>query len=276
MNEDISKEEMYRIINRAISECSNNRDYAVNDEIQHFSDKHWQAIKENRQLSMFDAEIPSLHDVRKATYLCDLLDEYRISMDVYAKENIPLSHEKYRNLYAELDYFRPHITKENQLAFNTLERGIRKSLPEFKNSEIINEYIENLDGIIKIKKTKDNSNIREGLTENIFKKLSEDEDFKSIPPSADKIKVYSKCIEIVNNLTDNKYSRSTKYMMKRDLNMAIVRTCNILGESFSDTCITAKEEANKFQNATENARHHKEKTSIDLRNKRLQDEYWFR
>ena len=45
MQQDISSKQMYKLINKALAECYNYRDYEVNREIKQFQKQHWEQIK---------------------------------------------------------------------------------------------------------------------------------------------------------------------------------------------------------------------------------------
>ncbi len=274
MSKNISTKELYHIINQSLSKCGNHSDNPVNEDIQKFYDMYWQAIKNNSQLDIFE-EVPTLSEIRKSITFCNLLDKYRLSVDPYRKDNIFLTEKECKELSEYINYFSPHISKENEKRIQILTSYIRYHISDKRNEDTLKNYDERIKKIIKNKK--ENSD-QAGKTpaEYLFYDLFHDEDFTSIPLSTEKILIYVKSIEAVNSLPNNKYSRTDKFKLKRDLNNFVIQCCETLGDKDSDVRKSAEQDIIKFQKAMENARHHKEKTSIDLRNKRLQDEYWFK
>ena len=54
MQQDISSKQMYLLINKALKNCYNDKDEPVNRAIEKFRLAHWEAVKSNVQLNMFD------------------------------------------------------------------------------------------------------------------------------------------------------------------------------------------------------------------------------
>jgi len=288
MNADISYNQMYHLINEALSACYNDKNIAVNKSIRHFQQQHWQAAKSNRQLNVFEASIPTVKEVYQATDFCDLLDDYRISVDVFNEHEVNLGVDFYRQLYQGIERYKPHITKENQTTLKSLERSVRKKLPEFKTIELLAEYNERALEVLKLKKEYDknkrknpqSNKLYEQKADDLFKDILHKKELPEIPPSVDKLTAYSNILNTVDFLPNNKYSRSKKYNLKYNINIAIVGICKYLGDNYFLAQTNAEKNAVKYQNALRNTQTFiKNKTSSStnfIREKRLRDEYYYK
>jgi hypothetical protein len=128
MTENISSKQMYTLISEAISESYNFKDMDVSVNIKAFSKKHWEYVKTSPQLSFLDEEIPTSKEVHEAIDFCELLDEYRRSVDVYVDEPEQLSESKQREILQGLDKYRPYILEEHKSTFNVLVKNRNKMI----------------------------------------------------------------------------------------------------------------------------------------------------
>jgi hypothetical protein len=169
-----------------------------------------------------------------------LLDDYRISVDVFNENDVNLGTDFYRQLYKGIEHYRPHINKENQTILKLLERSIRKKIPEFKNDELLAEYNERAIEILKLKKeygkskqkSTSTNKLYEQKADSLFYDILHKKELPSIPPSANKLTAYSNILSAVDCLPNHKYSRSKKYNLKYNINMAIVGICKHLGNNY--------------------------------------------
>lgn len=291
MVQNISSKQMYDLISEAVSESFNFKDMDVSTKIKSFSDKHWEYAKNSPQLSFLDEEIPTVKEVRQAVLFCELLDEYRQSVDVYVDEPKQLSEHTRRKILQGLEEYSPHILEEHQATFNVLVKNLKRELPEYQGELALDELNEEAVRIVKYKKEaskiKDKAK-REYKKEycsriavDFFKIFSDKKEIiKEIPDSVKKLTLYSNCLNVIDCLPDEKYSRSDKYRLKYRFNVAIVKVCNSLGENYYLARENAKREAEKFQNAIYNARRFLEQQDSEkgrsARAQRNRDEWLYR
>ncbi|MBE6463354.1 MAG: hypothetical protein E7005_06340 [Alphaproteobacteria bacterium] len=291
MTENISSKQMYTLISEAISESHNFKDMDVSVNIKAFSKKHWEYVKTSPQLSFLDEEIPSAREVREAVDFCELLDEYRRSVDVYAKEPEEIRASSCRDILKGLDKYRPYILEEHQSTFRVLEKNIKRRFPEYQGEILLRELNEEASLVCYLKKeaskTKD-KRLREDKKEgcsnsavDFFKKLKENEDIiRNLPDSDEKLELLSNSITIVDCLSEKKYSRSNKYRMKYKLNRAIANSCARMGDAYLTKKGEAEQELEKFEKAIYNARKHLEMQDSEkgrsARAQRDKDDWIFR
>ncbi len=288
MSTDISYNQMYRLINEALSVCYNDKNIAVNKSMHQFQQQHWQAAKSNRQLNVFESSVPTVKEVYQATDFCDLLDDYRISVDVFNEHDVNLGTDFYRQLYQGIERYKPHITKENQVILKSLERSVRKKLPEFKTIELLAEYNERALEVLKLKKEYDKNKRKnpqsnkfyEQKADSLFSDILQKKELPEIPPSVNKLTTYSNILNTVDCLPNHKYSRSKKYNLKYNINLAIVGICKYLGDNYFLAQTNAEKNAVKYRNALRNTQtfiKNKNSSSTNLiREKRLRDEYYYK
>ena len=265
MQQDISSKKMYKLINEALAECYNYRDYEVNREIKQFQKQHWEQIKKDPQLDIFADEIPTKQEVCSAVFFCDLLDEYRKSVDVYVDSPEPLTEYSNRKLLECIEYYRPYITEDNLRILNVLEKSVKRALPEHKQQVVLEEYSNEAKEIAQYKKDytkakKSQKNARkdyEYLAASFFEKLKEDKEISSYPSSKQKLSTYSNILNIVDCLPSEKYTRTHKYKLKINLNKAIVKMCKDLGPEYYMAGRKAIDDIEKYEIAIENARVHR-------------------
>ena len=282
MSDDISLQEMYRLLNEAVSQCYNHKDNAVNRDMQSFQKRYQKMLKTNPQLTIFDNPIPSAREVRQAAEFCDLLDDYRISVDVFNKDEVYLGQDFYRQLYNGIEQYRPHIFPENKAIFNALDCNVRRKLPEFKYEFILSDYNERALEVCRLKKTYDKNKSShkayEKMAHNLFKDIYEKKELSNIPHSVDKLTTYSNILKAVDCLPTEKYKRTAKYQIKYSINMAIVGICKSLGENYALARINAEQNAIKYLKALRNAQSYaKSKNNFSsYRAQRQQDEYLYK
>jgi len=288
MNEDISYKRMYQLINEALSECYNDDNISVNSQIHKFQQQHWQVAKSNRQLNVFDEPVPSAKEVYHAVDFCDLLDDYRISVDVFNEQDVNLGADFYRQLYQGIERYRPYINNENKTTLKSLERSIRKKIPEFRLSELLVEYNERALEVLRLKKDYEknkhknpNTNkFHEQKADILFRDILQKKELPDIPPSVDKLTAYSNILSAVDCLPGNKYSRIKKYNLKYHINLAIVGICKHLGDNYFLAQTNASHNADKYLNAMHNTQKfskNKQRSSTNFaREKRLHDDYYYK
>ena len=288
MAENISTKEMYRIINRAISQCYNQSDICVSEEMEKFNSKHWDLVNNNHQTDIFADPIPTTKEAREAFVFCQYLDEHRQSADAYNDEAPEVSDYTYRCIYKGLEKYRPYITDEAKHCFNALEKYIRGRLPEFKLIERTNEYNSQIASIFQAKKEADKkkrkkesfNRIYEDLACNFFSAFLEDKEVRLMPPSVEKLTLYSNALKIVDCLPESKYKRTDKFRLKYQLNETIFNICECLGDNYTLAKINAKKEMEKYENAIENARRHLEQqdtiAGLRARQRRMREEYLYK
>lgn len=266
MQQDISSKQMYKLVNEALSECYNFRDYEVNQNIKRFQKQHWEQIKKDPQLNIFADEIPTKQEVCSAVFFCDLLDEYRKSVDVYVDFPEPLTEYSKRKLLECVEYYRPYITEDNKSILNVLEKSVKKSLPEYKREIALEEYSNEAKNIAKYRKEYVNAKksqkdkqqkYYESLAVSFFETLKNDQEISNYPSSPQKLSTYSNILNIVDCLPSEKYTRTYKYKLKINLNKAIVKMCKDLGPQYYMAGQKAKIDIEKYENAIENARIHR-------------------
>lgn len=288
MDNDISYKQMYHLINEALSECYNDKNISVNARIRKFQQQHWQIAQSNRQLNVFEEPIPSTKEVYRAVDFCDLLDDYRISVDVFNEHDVNLGTDFYRQLYNGIEHYRPHINNENQPTLKLLEHSVRKKIPEFRPLELLAEYNERALEVLKLKKDYDKNKhknpqsdkLYEQKADSLFRDILHKKELPEIPPSVDKLSAYSNILNAVDCLPAKKYSRSKKYNLKYNINLAIVGICKHLGDNYFLAQTNAAKNADKYLQALRNAqnfaKNKKTSPANSVREKRLRDEYYYK
>ncbi len=256
---------MFKLVNEALAECHNYKDNEVNREIKQFQKHHWEQIKKDPQLNIFAEEIPTMREVQSAVHFCNLLDDYRKSIDVYTDSPEPLSETSNRELLECINYYRPYITEDNIRVLNVLENSVKRALPEHKNDVLLDELLveaKNIAGYrkdyIKARKTTKNApRTYEDIADYFFEKFLQNSEITGIPSSPKKLSVYSNVLNIVDCLPQEKYTRTSKYKLKIRLNKSIANICKNLGPSYYMARKNALTEIEKYENAVENAKVHR-------------------
>jgi hypothetical protein len=264
-------------------------DVSVN--IKAFSKKHWEYVKTSPQLSFLDEEIPTSKEVHEAIDFCELLDEYRRSVDVYVDEPEQLSESKQREILQGLDKYRPYILEEHKSTFNVLVKNLKRDLPEYRGEILLEELNEDAVNVYKRKQEASNTKDKakreykkeycSRLAVEFFKTFKENSEIvKQTPDSKKKLTLYSNTLKIIDCLPDKKYSRSDKYRLKYKINSAIIKVCTSLGDNYYLAKENAKRELEKFEKAIYNAKRFLEQQDSEkgrsARARRDRDEWNYR
>ena len=287
MEQDISAKQMYNIINRAVANCYNCKDEPVNEEIKKFQQIHWQKIQKDPQLNIFQEELPSLKEVREASCFCDLLDDFRKSIDPYNDNQEELPEKSYRKIYEYINYYRPHIEQQNNVNLDLLEKSAKRHLSEHRENMLLEEYNKEAQDIVNLRKyckknkkqTSPSYKPYEEQALNFFRKILNKKEIQKTKPTVKKLETYSNIINVVDCLPEEKYGRIAKYKLKISIYASISDICAYLGPSYYLARKNAKQEIEKFQNAIDNALRYGKKGKItpeELRRKRQMEEYLYK
>ena len=291
MTKNISSKQMYFLISKAVSESHNFKDMDVSVGIKAFSKKHWEYVKTSPQLSFLDEEIPTSKEVHEAIDFCELLDEYRRSVDVYVDEPEQLSESKQREILQGLDKYRPYILEEHKSTFNVLVKNLKRDLPEYRGEILLEELNEDAVNVYKRKQEASNTKDKakreykkeycSRLAVEFFKTFKENSEIvKQTPDSKKKLTLYSNTLKIIDCLPDKKYSRSDKYRLKYKINSAIIKVCTSLGDNYYLAKENAKRELEKYEKAIYNAKRFLEQQDSEkgrsARARRDRDEWNYR
>ena len=284
MSKEVSTEEMYRLINEAVSLCYNHRDIDVSSDMIAFKARYDTTFSKETQLELFSGDIPSKKEVEKATDFCKLLDEYRIAVDPYNDNDEELSQISYKMILDGINRYRPYITGEAKETLAILETNVKRHLPFYKQHLLIEEYIGRATNVAQLRKEYDKkvrkkqpaNKTYESAAENFFKDFLENDEIKALPASAGKMSLYSHVLNIVDCLPSPKYSRTYKYRLKYSLNQSIVNMCDKLGPNYALAKINAQKNIEKYINAIYNAKRKLEEQNtqkgFEARQRRLRDE----
>jgi len=279
MTEDISCNELYRIINRALSRWGDFDDVPADREIALFNEKYNYRRTINPQLSIFEDTLPSQDEVKRATQFCKDIETHRESVNIYDDNSLELSEKFYRRLYQNLEYYAPHFSPQNQLKYQSLKQIIQRKLPELQNTVLLDDYNKEIDVITCLHKAqRSETSLRAGI---FINQLLNSEDIKAMPPSPKKVTLFEKSLKLVDYLSKESNSRSRKFSLKRDLNLRIRETALNLGPSYKERADLAQYEANRFQKAIDKAQKYgkepkKRTMSLEERNRRAYDEWLYR
>ena len=280
MPNNISKTKFYKIINNAIKNCTNSNAEVVNREMQLFSEKYDYYCQNNEQLDVFE-QIPSANDIQDGVNFCDTLDEYRCSIDEYQKENETLSAYQYRYILKKMDEYKEIILPENKKIAEVLEKSIKGHLPEYREELILENYNKRAQDIYEqknynqhhqdTKRIKDNEQSALDFFEDVFR----DKELKNIGFNPDKLTLYQNSLLIVDCLPTERYSRTEKYKLKKQLNTAIRRTAEALGGEYSDITHKAAKEEKRYEQAISQAKYYvkKKNDSFTARNRKALEEW---
>lgn len=285
--------ELSRIINRAITNCSIGNVVPYNAELLLLKNK-----VSHLDPSVFTDLSYYYSKIIKVSHFCDRLDEYTHSLDVDEKENVILTEEHYREILDGINLFRPLILSDNIPITKAIEHNAKRHLPEFKNSLILEEYnqealrIHDMKlGYVRLKRK--NMQIPKDYEKNatsFFQEVLNNDDLKQIKPCPEKLMLYINCLKIVDCLPSDKYGRLSKFQLKKKFNFAIKVTAHMLEDSipaqssfYRDISLKAAYEENKYNNAITKLKQYtnsQPKTpklrSIDIRNKRAFDEWYYK
>lgn len=301
MAENLQIEELYRIINRAVSRCTNHENNAVNTEISIYQSKVAHRRNADGQLSIWTDDSLEYAETAKAADFCDCLEEYRQSIDLYASNTQSLSEYNYRKLLKGIEYFRPQIYSENMYILNALEYNCKRQLPEYHDKMLLEEYNRKALRIRDMKQGYDrlrrqNQKASKDYEKDalyFFKEVMNNEELRKIKGCAEKLSLYENCLNIVDCLPAEKYNRSAKFKLKKNFNYAIRITATALSREannaeqakrYEDISKKAEYEENRYAKAMERVREFSEKPqryksralSIEARNRRAKEEWDYR
>lgn len=285
MTSEIKHNELYRIINRALSGCLNFEGNAVNKEIKIYCSRYIK--KQNKKASDPVYELPQ--ELLCAIRFCDDLEHYRGTTDIYSDKDETLSENQYRRIFSALNYYDAHIVSKNKKIKNILITSIKHHLPEFREDVLLDKYIEDAERIYKLKKNSDKTCRQkqqyakdyEKEAMRLFRELFADEELHQIKSHPKKIELYEKSLKIVNCLPPERYGRVAKFKLKIDLNSAIQKTAALLGENYKPIADKAEREIKRYQRAIEQTQYYtenptkKRKLSIEEYNRRKFEEWYY-
>lgn len=254
MAESINNRELYSIINRAVAKWGCFDDIPADREMNIFCHKYDERRQNNPQLNVFEDTLPSPAEVKIAKQLCSDIETYRKSIDIYAGTTEELSEDFYRRLYQGLDRYAEHITPNNELRYKTLKQTLQRKLPEFAETVLFDQYNQTID-IIEYLKKKNHPECKtkaiDFFEQIITRDMSVKSDIIELKPTPEKIKFCKRCIDIVDCLPQERYSRSAKFTLKSNLYNLISKTAQQMG--ISHTIKVAKNEEGRFQRAKKKA-----------------------
>lgn len=301
MTENLQIEELYRIINRAVSRCTNHENSPVNAEISIYQNKVAHRHSADGQLSIWKDDSQVYVETAKAADFCDSLEEYRQSVDLYASNKQDLSEYHYRKILKGIEHFRPQIYSENMYILNALEYNCKRHLPEYHDKMLLEEYNRKALRIRDMKQGYDrlrrqNQKASKDYEKDafyFFKEVMNNEELRKIKGCAEKLSLYENCLNIVDCLPAEKYNRSAKFKLKKDFNYAIRITAAVLSRDvnnaeqakrYEDISKKAEYEEKRYAKAIERVKEFTEKPkkykgrtlSIEARNKRAKEEWDYR
>lgn len=252
MTDEAKHDELYRIINRSVAKCGNHEDMPVNTEIAAYKERCFYKQKASKE--DICPNLPDSKELKLADNFCNILEEYRISVDAYTKTE-PLSEAKCRRLYEGIQYYRPHIYQENQTMLTMLENNMKRRLPEFRDRQILKEYNERAVYIYRLRKSTENLRRKNKQAAknyeipalHFFEDVLNDAGLKQIQGCFEKLELYQNCLKVVDCLPAEKYGRLAKFKLKCDLNFGLKKIAISLGED--KIADLAAEEENRYNNA---------------------------
>ena len=256
MRTEISYEKMYSAINEAIAKCYNFKNISAKEQMIEYVEKYNQFFRQGEKLDLFDEWLPTQAEVKKAQKFCSLINKYRLSIDAYNEKAYPLQPQEYQYIYDCLQEYRPYISKENQETTKILEKGVKRSIPQYREEVIIEDYNQQALALIKETKSKGvdkSENARNVLS--FFKSMNE-VGIKTFKASPLKIELYKKCIDLINHLPKEKYRRVAKFDAKISLNKAIYEACLELGGEYLSKASFYQQEEERFKKAKESTNQH--------------------
>lgn len=255
MVEDVSHNELNRIINRAIEKSGYGSDARIDSEVNIFYNKYKTRQQTNPQISIFEDKIPTLEDVKSAKTFCENLEEYRKELYAYEMLDIDLSENICRQVYKGLEKYESIISPGNKLRFDAIKKNVMRNIPELKGKVKIEEYNETAINIHKLHKEykKNHSSYKnyEMTSLDFFREITKDEDLKEYKPSPEKLQLYQNCVKIVDCLPKEKYGRMAKFRLKRDIYKEIGNIASQLGENYEQLVYESISQSNRYQNAIE-------------------------
>lgn len=281
MAENISRNELYRIISRAIADWENTRDMAINEEIKVFIKNYIQRRKVKPQIDLFEDNLPTFEELNKAKQFCDDLENYRISADI-DKENDDLPETVYSRLNEYINATRKYLPVESLKTLDIMQKNIKRKLPEHKGLILLEDYNNEASHIQKMhqtylracRKKQPASKDYERFAEIFFAEVLNNEDLKKIKSCPEKIKLYENSLKIVDCLPKHKYGRTFKFKLKRDLNYGLKKTAFELGGAYHEIAVKAAYEQQRYQKSMERTKQYAEPETA--RQKRLLEEFLYK
>jgi len=268
-------EELYRIINQALTKIRENSDEPINREITLFK-KRYREQSENTKLQPIWEEITAAED------FCNALEAYRLATDVYVENPPELFERNIRIIQKGIEKYRPHIYNENYVVISALETTIRSRLPELRSQYVLEQYNKMAKLIYGLKKSKRTKKIPaadcERLALQFFTEVLNDKELKKIEICPEKMELYINTLNIVDCLPKAKYNKTMKFQLKSQLYYAISLGACKLDDPDKSKAVKAYNEYLRFKNAADNALAHATNPKIveALRRKREQDEWKYK
>lgn len=292
---EINREELYKIINRAITNYASSRDISLTCEINIYEQKYQYRLQNNPQLSIFEDTMPYLQEVKKAKLFCKDLADFKKETDIDASDD-DVSPQLCRRLFNQLAEYASYITPENTEIAQRLTNALKYYMPEYKkellfagyNRDIANMFEKDKERKSK-KRKKENTSAEDAylemLAKHFFKTMREDSFLRDMEACPEKIELYEKSVKIVDFLSSKQYSRFIKYNMKSEIYEEISKIAEELGPDYASKAKKAKEEAQRFKKAVDNLINPPKKKpikrkpksfieQIEERNRRAQEDFW--
>lgn len=259
METDISEEQLFHILNKAIKGCTCQAQERLDTEANKFVFRYMFFLnqKSGLQQNMFGERLPDYKEVRDIAQLCENLEAYRCSIDVYAEENEELSEMQYRHLYEGINKYRENIFPENIEKADRIKLEAERHLPEFKTYFLLQDSLTEAQEITKMEK----SFKREQRTSSFFNETLENSELKDAEPSAQKLQLYQVSLSLVNYLPDNSFRRIEKFELKVNLNTTIRNIAQILMNQENDV-----QEKNHYQAIIQEAENERQRFQVSIDN----------
>lgn len=254
MAEGISSQDLYQIINRSLSNWRKGVDVSVSAEINIFTKKYEERIKNNPQINIFEEKPALPQELKEVKRFLNTLEDYRETLDIDAKiEYLP--EESYRRLATFIDKYKDILIPENKITAETISEYAKRYLPEYKDYFLLKDYLEEADMICKRKPQKVGDAGSEECARDAYyflKKVFKGDEINNIESCPEKIELYQKSVKLVDCLTPKKYPRTFKFRLKRDLFAKISKCAKELGSDYKNVAELAEKESFRFSNAIDN------------------------
>lgn len=250
----ISSQDLYQIINRAFSNWRKGEDVSASAEINIFTQKYQERLKNNPEIDIFEERPVLPKELKEVRRFLNTLESYRETLDVDAKNDY-LSEESFRELALALDKYKNVLTPDNQIVSETILGYIKRYLPEYKDYFMLKDCLVEASDIYKRKPKKSGDLGSEECARNAYyflKKVFKGEEINNIEPCPEKIELYQKSVKLVDCLTPKKYPRTFKFRLKRDLFAKISKCARELSSDYKDIAELAEKESFRFSNAIDN------------------------
>ena len=278
---EISLAELYRILNRAIAKVDKCSGESVNEEIAYFGFEYRKQLVSGMPLSLFDEVKPVKKDVYLAVEFCDDLEKYRLFSDPYIDDEPEINERIWRRLYDGIQRYRPYINPKNLSILNGIEINAKHHLPEFRPLLLMQEFNQRACRVFrekkeqqKLKKKNEPNHKRyEETASTLFEDIRQNGELKGIPPCIEKIELLQNCLKLVDCLPKEKYNRTKKFRLKSDINRAIMKNAQAIGDN--ELAQSAYDEMKRFKIAEENSllRSNNEQIQREIRRKKMRDDW---